>query len=65
VVSQLIEAAGLAFAITAMITFAVVQHHAATGGDRRDDPARLPGNEIGSTVIQTFAGDRGAGRAVR
>jgi DHA2 family multidrug resistance protein len=41
IVSQLIEAVGLAFAITSVIAFAVANCHAGAGGsDRHNDPDR-------------------------
>jgi MFS transporter, DHA2 family, multidrug resistance protein len=55
-VSQLIEAVGLAFAITALITFAVanITPPQAAAIATLIQIARLLGNEIGSAVIQTF-----------
>jgi DHA2 family multidrug resistance protein len=55
-VSQLIEAVGLAFAITALITFAVANITPALAAAIATtiQIARLLGNEIGSAVIQTF-----------
>jgi MFS transporter, DHA2 family, multidrug resistance protein len=55
-VSQLIEAIGLAFAITALITFAVanITPPLAAAIATLIQIARLLGNEIGSAVIQTF-----------
>jgi DHA2 family multidrug resistance protein len=55
-VSQLIEAIGLAFAITALITFAVanITPPQAAAIATLIQIARLLGNEIGSAVIQTF-----------
>ena len=55
-VSQLIEAVGLAFAITALITFAVanITPPQAAAIATLVQIARLLGNEIGSAVIQTF-----------
>ena len=55
-VSQLIEAVGLAFAITALITFAVanITPPQAAAIATLVQIARLLGNEIGSAVLQTF-----------
>ena len=55
-VSQLIEAVGLAFAITALITFAVanITPPQAAAIAATIQIARLLGNEIGSAGIQTF-----------
>jgi MFS transporter, DHA2 family, multidrug resistance protein len=55
-VSQLIEAVGLAFAITALITFAIanITPPQATAIAATIQIARLLGNEIGSAGIQTF-----------
>jgi DHA2 family multidrug resistance protein len=55
-VSQLIEAVGLAFAITALITFAVANITPAQAAAIATtiQIARLFGNEVGSAVIQTF-----------
>jgi DHA2 family multidrug resistance protein len=54
--SQLIAAVGLAFAITALITFAVanITPPQAAAIATTIQIARLLGNEIGSAVIQTF-----------
>ena len=56
IVSQLIEAVGLAFAITAVITFAVanITPPQAAAIAATIQIARLLGSEIGSAVIQTF-----------
>ena len=55
-VSQLIEAVGLAFGITALITFGVanITPPQAAAIAATIQIARLLGNEIGSAVIQTF-----------
>jgi DHA2 family multidrug resistance protein len=55
-VSQLIQAVGLAFAITALITFGVanITPPQAAAIATTIQIARLLGNEIGSAVIQTF-----------
>jgi DHA2 family multidrug resistance protein len=55
-ISQLIEAVGLAFAITALITFSVanITPPQAAAIAATIQIARLLGNEIGSAVIQTF-----------
>ncbi len=55
-VSQLVEAVGLAFAITALITFAIanITPPQAAAIAATVQIARLFGNEIGSAVIQTF-----------
>ena len=54
--SQCVEAVGLAFAITALITFAVanITPPQAAAIAATIQIARLLGNEIGSAVIQTF-----------
>ena len=56
IVSQLVEAVGLAFAITALITFAVanITPVLAAAMATTIQIARLLGNEIGGAVIQTF-----------
>jgi DHA2 family multidrug resistance protein len=56
IISQLISAVGLAFAITALITFAVanITPPLAAAIATTIQVARLLGNEIGSAVIQTF-----------
>jgi DHA2 family multidrug resistance protein len=55
-VSQLIEAVGLAFGITALITFGVanITPPQAAAIAATIQTARLLGNEIGSAMIQTF-----------
>jgi DHA2 family multidrug resistance protein len=55
-VSQLVGAAGLAFAITALITFAVanITPLQAAAMATTIQIARLLGSEIGSAVVQTF-----------
>ena len=55
-VSQCVEAVGLAFAITALVTFAIanITPPQAAAIAATIQIARLLGNEIGSAVIQTF-----------
>lgn len=55
-VSQLVQAVGLAFAITALITFAIanITPPQAAAIAALVQIARLIGNEIGAAVIQTF-----------